>query len=121
MNKILKYKIIGKKNNRVIAENAIVATTFFERAIGLMFSKHMDGFDGLIINPCKSIHTFFMNYPIDVLFLDERYKIVKIKRKIDPWRITPIYFRATQVVELYGGSLSLSVEEKEELEFICIS
>ena len=107
--------------NLMIGRNILVANTFYQRLKGLMFSKEMRDFDGLIINPCNSIHTFFMCYNIDVLFLDKEYKIIKIIRDLTPWKMTLVYFKASQVLELYGGTLSPDVHEGERLEVLCLS
>ena len=62
----------------IIAEKVKMADTFYLRTIGLMFSKGLDGFDCLWLKPCSSIHTFFMRYEIDVMFVDKKMKIIKV-------------------------------------------
>ena len=112
-------KIITKKDEKVIAEKAILADSFLKRARGLMFSNSMDGFDALVIKPCKSVHTFFMNYPIDIIFLNNDFKIIAIEREMKPWRMTPIYFSATEVIELKGGHVDRGLRKGDELEILC--
>ena len=77
-----------------IIEKVKVAKSFKDRLIGLMFAKSLGEYNGLLISPCRSIHTFFMRMSIDVIFLDKNYKIIKIIRRMKPWRVTGIYFRA---------------------------
>jgi uncharacterized membrane protein (UPF0127 family) len=113
--------MVQNQNKIKIAENAIEASSMLSRMKGLMFSSGMDGFDGLFIKPCNSIHTFFMNYPIDVLFLNKEMKIVKIKRNLRPWRMTRMYFNAHQVLELKGGTLDDRIIEGDNLEVLCIN
>jgi uncharacterized membrane protein (UPF0127 family) len=63
-----------------------VARSFAERARGLIgFEKPPVG-EGLLILRCNAIHTFFMSYPIDAVFLDRNDKVVKTVRNIGPWR-----------------------------------
>ena len=114
-------KIVVKSDKRVIAEKAMLADSFFKRLKGLMFSKKMDGYDALILNPCNSIHTFFMKYSIDVVFLNKESKIIKIKRGLRPWRTTPIYWFASQVIEFAVDCLDKKLQEGDELEFVCIN
>ena len=102
-----------------ICKNAKRAQTFAERSVGLMFSKSMKGFDGLLIRPCNSIHTFFMRYSIDVVFLAKDYTIIKVIRNLRPWRMSWIYFRSKQVLELKGGSLPEHIKKGQKLEVLC--
>jgi uncharacterized membrane protein (UPF0127 family) len=113
-------KLICKKKNIVLGESIFVASSFLERLKGLMCDESLGvEFDGMLIKPCNSIHTFFMNYKIDVLFLNKEYKIVKILRNMAPWRLTKIYLQANQVLEIEGGKVSLEICEGDSLEEIC--
>ncbi|MBT7608754.1 MAG: DUF192 domain-containing protein [Bacteriovoracaceae bacterium] len=109
------------KGDQVIAEKVKMADTIYLRTVGLMFSKSLDGFDCLWIRPCKSIHTCFMKYPIDVMFLDKKLKIVKIIKNIKPWRVTLMYFTATQCLEFSGGFLPGNLKIGDNLEAVCIN
>ena len=63
-------KLICKEKETILGEKVLVASTFFERLKGLMFDRSLGReYDGMLIKHCNSIHTFFMNYKIDVLFL----------------------------------------------------
>ncbi|MCO4792894.1 MAG: DUF192 domain-containing protein [Bacteriovoracaceae bacterium] len=108
-----------KFKNQTIAEEVKVADGFVTRLIGLMFSKSLVGFDALLIKPCNSIHTCFMRYNIDVIFLDKNMTVVKIIREIKPWRMTWIYFKSHQVLEMAGGTLPSDINEGETLEVVC--
>ncbi len=111
--------MLVKKGEHIIAKNVKKTSNFIQRCLGLMFSQDMYGFDGLLLYPCKSIHTFFMFYPIDVVFLNGDMKIVGILRNMKPWRITKIYFNAQQVLELKGGTLPDNISLEDTLEVIC--
>ncbi len=76
----------------------------------------MEPEEGLWIVPCPMIHTFFMAFPIDVLFLDEELRVRKVIENLKPWRISPWVFSAKSVLELPGGSLNGSVSIGDELE-----
>ena len=115
------YKIIAKSDRREIAGKAILADSFFKRFKGLMFGKKMDGYDAIVIKPCKSIHTFFMRYSIDVIFLNKELKIIKINRNLRPWRITSVCLFAEQVIELESGRVDKNLKKGDELELICIN
>ena len=113
----MRYQI--KCNDIVIARKTKVASSFMARLIGLMFKKNMDGFDGLLIRGTNSIHTCFMRYEIDVVFLNKDYRVIKVVRNMKPWRFTWICFFASQVLELPGGSLTEMISKNDQLEVIC--
>ena len=108
-------KLVHKETNTVLAKDLRIAKTFMERLQGLMFRKNFLG-DGLIIEPCNSIHNCFVRFPIDAVFVDKNMKIVKILRNFKPWRFSLIYFKAKKVVELPGGSLSETIKKDDLLE-----
>ena len=64
-----------------------VAKSFFARLRGLIGVKSLAPDEGLLIERCNCIHTFFMRFPIDATFLDGNGNTVKIVRNIKPWRL----------------------------------
>ena len=84
----------------ILGVKAQVARTFAERARGLIGRPRPAKGEGMLIEKCNAIHTFFMKYPIDATFLDRDGNVVKSVRGIPPW--TPIVwggFRAVKVLE----------------------
>jgi uncharacterized membrane protein (UPF0127 family) len=116
-----KKYILKKENGEVIARNMKIATTMFERMKGLMFSEDLPDCDAFLIKPCNSIHTFFMLYPLDVLFLDSDFRVVKSIRNIKPWRMTWLYLKSSQVLEMKAGSLNEELSVGDKLEVVCIN
>lgn len=117
----MKVLTIKKKNGEIICHKCVLANSFFERAKGLMFSQLVpEGGDGMLIHPCRSIHTFFMNYGLHIIFLDDKYKVIKVIKNLSPWRMTGIYFRATQVLEIKEDR-DVNVAVGEQLEVLCIN
>ena len=104
--------------DKIISNNILIADTLLTRLIGLMFKKQLVGSDGLLLDPCNSIHTFFMRYSLDIVFLSSENKIVKIVRGIKPWRMTWIYFRAKKTLELPAGKLPYDLKEGDLLEVV---
>lgn len=98
-------RIINKTKNIVIAKRAILAKNFFSRIKGLLGKNSFDDFDALIIKPCNSIHTFFMRFPIDVIFLDKSNYVIEAF-SLKPWRLSKIYFSAYLCIELPWGKIS---------------
>ncbi len=92
-------------NNTVIAQNLVEAKSFFKRLKGLMFTKNLSPQSALYINPCKGIHTYFMNYNIDVLYLDINNKILAIDENMEPKKIGKLQKKAVSVIELSNGRI----------------
>jgi uncharacterized membrane protein (UPF0127 family) len=107
--------VLKRMNGEVVCKRMKMANSFFDRLNGLMFTKKLEGFDGLLINPCNSIHTFFMLMSLDVIFLDRDLKIIKIIYDLKPWRLTWMYFKATQVLEMKAGTLQRDLVVGESL------
>jgi len=81
------------------------AASWTERAVGLLSTPALRAGDGLWISPCKSIHTFFMRYPIDVLFLDDGGRVL-YQKTFQPWRISGWHAKSHGVLELASGTLN---------------
>ena len=110
-------KVVLKKTNTTLSENVIIASSLYARIMGLMFKKNMNGNQSLLIEPCNSIHTCFMNFKIDVLFVSKKNEVVYVIENMDPWRFSSIHFRSKKVVEFPGGTLKGMVVLGDILEF----
>lgn len=96
-------KIINQTKNKILAQEAIFAHTPWQRIKGLLGKSEFKVGQALILKPCNSIHTFFMRFPIDVLFVDQDNKVIKALTQIKPFRFSGIYFSAVLVIELPAG------------------
>ena len=86
-----------------------------------MFQSSFEHFDGMIIIPCNSIHTFFMKMPIHAIFLDKMDRVVKIYENLRPWKTTPVFFNAKKVLEISVKRDISNLKEGDYLEVICLS
>ncbi|MFH1222806.1 MAG: DUF192 domain-containing protein [Pseudomonadota bacterium] len=94
---------VGKK---LIAGNLRVADNFGLRLRGLMFRKCIELDEGLIIPKCNWVHTMFMNFPIDILYLNSSYTIVDAVDNVKPWSMCYPRFKAKHTVELAPGTIA---------------
>lgn len=97
--------VYNSSKNIVIATQVKVAKNFFTRTIGLLSRKFLSKEEGLVIKPCSSIHTFFMKFAIDVLFVNKKGQIIALYENVKPWRILPIHFTSSYVIELPAGTI----------------
>jgi len=85
-----------------LATQLRVANTHCSRLVGLVGtpgSRFKSG-AGLWIVPCHGVHTMFMRYPIDVLYLDSEKRVIRLDHGVRPWRATPVLVEAATVLEL---------------------
>jgi uncharacterized protein len=76
-----------KKADQVLIHNCWIADTFIPRFLGLMGRNHISPDEGILFPKCNSIHTFFMRFPIDVVFLDENNSVVETIESLGAWRM----------------------------------
>lgn len=115
----MKKAQINLKTDKGRYQKILVAESFVDRLIGLMFCSSNKSFS-LLIRPCNSIHTFFMNFPIDVYFLDKNLRVIKKIKKMKPWHITGLYWRSNAVLEIPSKNATCEFNVGEELE-LCIN
>ncbi|MCB0365706.1 MAG: DUF192 domain-containing protein [Bdellovibrionaceae bacterium] len=89
--------------NQIITAKVIEARTFWERSKGLLGRDGIDRDTSMWIHQCPSIHTFFMRFTIDAVFVDHQLKVTSIKDKIPPGRITVPTFGSSSVFEMAAG------------------
>jgi len=80
-------RMLNTTKNTVVAEDLRIARSMWARFWGLMGKPKLPDAQALLIDPCSSIHMFFMRFPIDVVFLDKSDRVVKIVEGIKPWRM----------------------------------
>jgi len=97
--------IQNTKNKLTLGEKIFLANNPVTRLTGLMGKKSFGKLDGLLIEPCNSIHMFFMRFPIDVIFIAKDNKIVHTIENLKAWRISPIVFKAYSTLELPIGTI----------------
>lgn len=100
-------KIQNLKNQALIAEKCVVAESFSQRLFGLMSRSALGEKEGMLFPNCKSIHMWFMRFPIDVIFLRSDHKVSSTYSHAKPWKLLPISdLRADSVIEVPAGTLS---------------
>lgn len=99
-------QVINLSKNVLIAQEAQLAVTMNQRLKGLLGRNSLGLNEALILKPCSSIHTFFMRFSIDVLFLDKDMQVVKIIQDMSPNRLGQIIWRSHMAIELSSGKIS---------------
>lgn len=108
----------NQSKNTLLADRADIADTSKKRKTGLLKHSRLEQGEGLWITPCEAVHTIGMKFPIDVLFLNKKRRVVKIRADMGRWRMSACLW-AHSVLELPAGtaaSTSTVVGDDLELE-----
>jgi uncharacterized protein len=90
------------ENGRTVCERCVLADTALARMRGLLGRRDLPPGEGLLLRPASSVHTAFMRFPIDVVFLDREGRVLKIARDLRPWK-SAMGRKARAVLELPAG------------------
>ena len=93
---------LQREDGRVVCEHLLVAARPLRRMRGLLGRSGLSEGEGILLRPAGSIHTFFMRFAIDVVFLDRDLVVLGIEPSLAPWR-TAGRRGAKSVVELASG------------------
>jgi uncharacterized membrane protein (UPF0127 family) len=100
-----------------LADRANIADSSETRRTGLLKHSSLAPGEGLWIAPCEAVHTIGMNFAIDVLYLDKKKRILKIRDSMPKWRMSAC-LRAHSVLELPAGmSRETQTKVGDQLEF----
>jgi uncharacterized membrane protein (UPF0127 family) len=98
----MKTVVLRTDDERVVCERCLVADSMLGRMRGLLGRSGLESGEGLFLRPAPSVHTFFMRFPIDVVFLARDGEVVKVVPSVKPWRTTAAR-GARAVLELAAG------------------
>mgnify|MGYP003480965604 CR=1 FL=1 len=114
------------RENIYIASDIKFADSFLKRLRGLMLRKTFDSESGLLLRPCRRIHTYFMRTPIDAIFVSDSDIVVHVEKNLKPNKLTKYHRRAEFVLEMPAGKAEiynikagdrLNIEENESVEW----
>ena len=103
-------EITDAASGATIAERAELADGHLTRMRGLLGRKGLGPGAALILRPCSSIHTWFMRFPLDVVFADRDGQVLKVVRGLKPWRFSAA--RGSHIaIEFEAGCLDPAVRQ----------
>jgi uncharacterized membrane protein (UPF0127 family) len=100
------FRIWNPLRNTIVVERARVARTHWERTLGLLGKVALDDTEGLLLQGTRAIHTFGMQFPIDVIYLDEVNRVLCAVSTLPPNRIGPWQRGVHSVLELRAGRIA---------------
>lgn len=89
-----------------LASEARAARSFWSRLIGLLGRSSLPPGEALVLEPCNSIHTAFMRFTIDLVYVDRSGQVVKVVPELKPFRISGLLRGARSAIELPSGTIA---------------
>jgi len=92
----------------VVAAEVRMADNYFSRLMGLMGKPGLSPQQGLWILPCCDIHSFFMRFEFDAIFVNKQHQVLHLVERMKPWRISKFVKGGHAVLELPAGAIAES-------------
>jgi len=105
--------------NILLSQDIELANSFYKKMRGLMFYKNYEDNKGMLFINANWIHSFFMNFAIDVLYLDAKFKVVSFTKNLRPWTFSYPRIKAKHLIEFKAGVLK-EAHEYERRNFKCL-
>ncbi len=109
-----RIRILNRTRNTELASRAEVAGSGAKRTKGLLGRKGLAPGEGMWIVPCEAVHTFWMQFPIDLVYLDRNLRVRKVTSSVPPWRLSGC-LTAHSVLELPSGTINASQTQRGDL------
>jgi hypothetical protein len=113
----MRMQVRNLTRNTVLATCLEVANTSSKRNKGLLGRERLSPGNGLWILPCAAVHTFWMQFSIDLIYLDRKNRIQKLTSCVPPWRLSACLW-AHSVIELPSGTIcNTQTQLEDNLDF----
>jgi len=94
--------VLSDERGELVCERCEVADRPLSRLRGLLGRNRLEPGAGLLLEPCNSVHTLFMRFPVDAVFLDAERRVLRVRHRMGPWRAAGAR-GARAVLELAAG------------------
>ena len=94
-----------------------LADTSEKRRTGLLKHDHLEPGTGLWIVPCESVHTFFMKFAIDLVYVDRKNRVRKVRNAVPPWRLSACLSAHSIIERPAGMAAETGTQVGDELAF----
>jgi len=111
-------RVLDSTRGSVVGDQVRIADGVWTRLVGLLGSAALAPGAGLLLHPSQGVHTLGMRYAIDVVFLSQDFKVVALRERLKPFRMTSLVSRSASVLELPAGTIhSCRIEVDDQLVF----
>ena len=99
-------KCINTRTGKIIADDLEMKDSYLGRLIGLLGKKGLREGQGIVLKPCSQIHTCFMRFAIDAVFISKDFKVLKIMKNMGSWHFSPIVLKSLYTLEVASGGIT---------------
>jgi uncharacterized membrane protein (UPF0127 family) len=112
-----KFRLRNVTRGTILGDAIDLADTSEKRTTGLLKHSRLRPGEGLWIVPCEGVHTFFMKFALDLVYIDRKHVVRKTVSNVAPWRLS-ICLPAHSIVELPAGAIAPTATRKgDQLAF----
>ena len=101
----MKIRNLTKSDSLHVCYSAQFSKTLIKKGFGLTILNNFENFDGFLMENCKIIHSFFMRFSFDAIFLDADFRVIAMYSDFKPFRISKFHKKAKYVLELPKGTI----------------
>ena len=101
-------RIRNRTRKTLLGTRVMRAASFFSRLRGYLGRPQPRPGEGILLVDCNAIHTWWLSFPLDVLFLNDRGEVISLARSVPPWKVIRSPERATYVLEVPVGTVDAS-------------
>jgi len=110
--------IFNQTQNVPLITKGRLADTFWLRLRGLLGASPLQKGEGLVLAGEKSIHTLFMGFAIDVVYLNKEYQVIRTTSNMVPYRLGPFITQSAYILEMPVGTIDqTSTQVGDQLSF----
>jgi uncharacterized membrane protein (UPF0127 family) len=110
------WRVINKTTGKTVVARLTIAAGYWSRLIGLQFRRELPPEAGMLLFPCNSVHTCFVRFPLDVVFLDDAGTVLAVRGNLRPWRLAMGPRKCVAVLELRAGSVDFGPADVLRIE-----
>ena len=115
---IMKIINLSKSDPHYLCYSAQIPKTLIKKGLGLTILNNFKDFDGFLLINCKIIHSFFMRFSFDAIFLDADFKVIGLYSDFMPFRISRYFKKAKYVLELPKDSIKkFEINIRDKFDF----
>lgn len=108
----IQWQLIKEATGEILVRDLEIANTWWKRLCGLQFRKSFPSGKAILLVPCSSIHTHWVNFPIDVVMVDKHGVVLDKKENVKPWRMLSAPKNTYGVLEWIPETVRISVGER---------
>ncbi len=106
-----RLQVTNTTRDVVLVEDGRIADNVFTRVKGLLGKKGLEPGAGLLISPCSSIHSMWMRFRFDAVFISRENEVVHLMEDMPPWRASKMVWQAKSVLEIPSGWIAATGTE----------